>query len=142
MPEMPEPLTDTQLRELAFSMVHNQIFSTGNVPPALWPVVFLPMALGGLDGLTDQQINDLTCYAVVGWHAVCDTLIIGYPCFTECVFVLRNDYNRAVVLATQMARRTMNELPVPDAVTTEAPDKAEGPEDTDGTSTTTRSVDG
>lgn len=63
---MPERATKEKIRQLAEWMIQGKVWHTGMVPDGLIGVCFMPIGLGGLAGYTDEMLEQLVFFGVVG----------------------------------------------------------------------------
>lgn len=81
-------LTAEQIREISQGIVANEYF-VGSVAPAdLWPIIFLPIGLGGLADIDLDTLGNI----VERWSKAGDRGINGFPIFMSCVPVHTDDW--------------------------------------------------
>lgn len=99
-------LTDSALVDFVLAYCDGKILTSENVrQPDLLPMIFLPIALGGLSGMGERDLKKLGIiweyYAAAGPRA-----INGYPTFFSCRLMRIEDWERAVkAIEREMERR-------------------------------------
>lgn len=96
-----EPVTDADIVELARDLLGNRVYTSDIVPPECIPLVFMPVAFGAVEGLSDEELDSIVVFAVTGRHQTTHVAIDGYPTFLDCRIWSRVDFRRALDIAEQ-----------------------------------------
>lgn len=89
-------MTSEELKKFVLDYLANQIFTSANIRQTdLVPMVFLPMAFGGLQTFTDEAIKDIAIVYAYMHEAVGSRSINGYPIFGSMRVMHRDDWARA-----------------------------------------------
>lgn len=99
-------MMDSALADFVLNYCDGKILTSANVKqPDLLPMIFLPLVLGGLSGLSERTLDKIGViweyYSASGpWG------INGYPTFFSCKFMRVEDWERAVrAIDREMKRR-------------------------------------
>lgn len=99
---LPKLASDQDLADLADAIISQRVLTYGTVPEASRSMVFLVVAMGGLDTFTAEELEEIFVFAIYGKHATTGMQINGMPMFTECAVWRRTCFLKAVAIARRM----------------------------------------
>lgn len=97
--KMPPKASQEQIAELARDLVGGQVYTQYDVLPNDIPMVFMPLAFGGLRGYTKQQLARIVVWGSYPRHKTSGVFCNGFPMFVECCIWRRTDFVTAIKLA-------------------------------------------
>jgi hypothetical protein len=97
-------LTEDEIKDTVYGLVAGRIYTGTMVPRDMLGAVFMPIGMGGLDGIDPESVGNVI--ADIGKAG--DMSINGYPVFFSCRIVHRDDWaviaERAVNAAAVLER--------------------------------------
>ena len=86
-------MTDAELRKLAMDIMEGRVFGSWQIPSEEWAQmlgsVFMPLALGGQDVISDDTVHVFEYLDKAG-----SRFVNGYPMFLSCQCLMADDAER------------------------------------------------
>lgn len=98
--ELREPvrMDDAEIKKVARGLVESHVFTHAMCPPDMIGNVFMPILLGGLNGIDLDKVG-----GVYEWMDKANELSVnGYPTFMSCHLVHADDWVRLYELALKI----------------------------------------
>ena len=99
MREIPR-LTPEETQEVAEGLVKGHYFIASLAPSDMLPLIFLPLAMGGLDDIDPNSLGNI----IEDYGKASERSINGYPMFFSCRLIHKDDWSVVADMATAAQR--------------------------------------
>lgn len=98
-PELPPARSPEEIRRLAEAIFADRVFTAGDAPGGLIPLMFMPIGFGALHGWPAELLKQVVAFGVIGEHHTLGMTINGCPIFTEFALWRTDDFLQAARVA-------------------------------------------